>query len=95
MKKVKYVLIYGDDLVIRKTGSGLIGKDIGETEERVRNAVHEAEGNVLIINDAYALWGEGKNLNSLQKAAIDTLVKCVSKIGHHISVFFSVVMSIN
>lgn len=73
------MLIYGNDLVIRKTGSGLIGKDIGETEERVRNAVHEAEGNVLIIDDAYALWGEGKNLNSLHKAAIDTLVKCVSE----------------
>ncbi|GLA60114.1 hypothetical protein AtubIFM54640_011545 [Aspergillus tubingensis] len=77
MKKVKYVLIYGNDLVIRKTGSGLIGKGIGETEERVRNAGHEAEGNVLIIDDAYALWGEGKNLNSLHKAAIDTLVKVI------------------
>lgn len=79
MKKVKYVLIYGNDLVIQKTGSGLIGKDIGETEERVRNAFHEAEGNVLIIDDAYALWGEGKNLNPFHKAAIDTLVKCVSE----------------
>lgn len=73
------MLIYVDDPVIRKAGPGLIGKDVGETEELVRNAIHEAEGNVLIIDDTYALWGGGKNLNSLHKAAIDTLVNGVSK----------------
>ncbi|BCS01629.1 uncharacterized protein AKAW2_51970A [Aspergillus luchuensis] len=67
------------DDIIRKAESGLIGKDIGETAERVQNAIHEAEGNVLINDDAYALWGGGKNPNPLHKAAIDTLVNCVSE----------------
>ncbi|OJZ81309.1 hypothetical protein ASPFODRAFT_75378 [Aspergillus luchuensis CBS 106.47] len=67
------------DDIIRETESGLIGKDIGETAERVQNAIHEAEGNVLINDDAYTLWGGGKNPNPLHKAAIDTLVNCVSE----------------
>ncbi|GLA36450.1 hypothetical protein AnigIFM63309_002554 [Aspergillus niger] len=47
------LLIRGD--IICKTGPELIGEHVGETEEHIRYAIDEAEGNVLIIDDAYAL----------------------------------------
>lgn len=49
------MLIYVVDAVICKTGPELIGEHVGEMEEHIRYAIYEAEGNVLIIDDAYAL----------------------------------------
>ncbi|GKZ36983.1 hypothetical protein AbraIFM66950_008275, partial [Aspergillus brasiliensis] len=62
------------------SGAGLIGKYVGHTEPRIREAIDSAKGNVLIIDDAYALWGGGSNSHSFHQAAIDTL--CVLLVGY-------------
>ncbi|KAJ6008136.1 P-loop containing nucleoside triphosphate hydrolase protein [Penicillium herquei] len=67
--------------VIEKSASSLIGEYIGETERFVRDAISSAEGNVLVIDDAYALWGGRQDSHSYHKAAIDALVTSVSKNG--------------
>lgn len=44
--------------------------------------MNKAQGKVLIIDDASALWGgSGRNSHSFHQAAIDTLVSCVSGSG--------------
>ncbi|KAJ5627405.1 P-loop containing nucleoside triphosphate hydrolase protein [Penicillium herquei] len=67
--------------VTEKSASSLIGEFIGETERIVRDAINSAEGNVLVIDDAYALWGGRQDSHSYHKAAIDALVTSVSKNG--------------
>ncbi|KAJ5933680.1 P-loop containing nucleoside triphosphate hydrolase protein [Penicillium verhagenii] len=67
--------------LIETSGTSLMGNSIDQTEENIREAIHSALGNVLIIEDAYSLWGGKRNSDSFHKAAVDTLVRCVSGFG--------------
>ncbi|KAF5678689.1 nfx1-type zinc finger-containing protein [Fusarium heterosporum] len=68
--------------VITKRASDLIGEHIGNPEVRVTEALNEAEGGVLIIDDAHTLFTESSTGNNdsdvLRRAVIDTLVAHVS-----------------
>ncbi|KAJ5720806.1 P-loop containing nucleoside triphosphate hydrolase protein [Penicillium malachiteum] len=67
--------------VVERSAPSLIGEYIGETEKFVRDAINSAEGDVLVIDDAYAFWGGRQGSHCFHKAAIDALVTSVSKNG--------------
>ncbi len=58
--------------------SQLVGSFIGQTEERVQNAVEKSLGGVLFIDEAYSLKREGQSGNDYGQTAIDTLVSLMS-----------------
>lgn len=68
--------------VITKTPDDLIGKYIGHTEANTLAALEEAQGGILIIDDAHMLYNGAGRANSCSDvfriAAIDTLVANVS-----------------
>jgi Cdc6-like AAA superfamily ATPase len=67
--------------VITKTPDDLIGKWIGHTEARTLEALEEAKGGILIIDDAHMLYngsGRGGCSDVFRIAAIDTLVANIS-----------------
>ncbi|KAJ5921139.1 P-loop containing nucleoside triphosphate hydrolase protein [Penicillium verhagenii] len=76
-----FILICAQTPVIETSGTSLMGKSIEQTEDNIRKAIESAVGNVLIIEDAYYLWGGKRNSDRFYKAAIDTLVGCVSGFG--------------
>ncbi|MGE8080902.1 AAA family ATPase [Peribacillus loiseleuriae] len=64
--------------VIEVDRSQLVGSFIGQTEERVQNAVEKSLGGVLFIDEAYSLKREGQSGNDYGQTAIDTLVSLMS-----------------
>lgn len=54
--------------------SSLIGNHVGDTEANVTNAMRQAKGSVLLIDEAYQWAPRGDNGNVFGKNAIDTLV---------------------
>ncbi|PLB51411.1 P-loop containing nucleoside triphosphate hydrolase protein, partial [Aspergillus steynii IBT 23096] len=68
--------------VIETAAVALLGHHVGATERTIRKVINSAQGKVLIIDDAYALWGGSRtNSHSFHQAAIDTIVSCVSGSG--------------
>lgn len=68
--------------VIMKNPSDLLARHIGESEERTKDALEDAIGNVLIIDDAHMLYhssGHGtSDTDSFRTGIIDTIVANVS-----------------
>lgn len=68
--------------VVTKTPDELIGKWIGHTEANTLEALQEAKGGILIIDDAHMLYNGAGRANScsdvFRVAAIDTLVANIS-----------------
>ncbi|KAF4992624.1 hypothetical protein FGRMN_7025 [Fusarium graminum] len=68
--------------VITKRASDLIAEYIGQSEARVTEALNEAQGGVLVIDDAHMLFTESSDGNNnsdvFRLAVIDTLVANVS-----------------
>ncbi|KAM0351001.1 hypothetical protein ACHAPU_002779 [Fusarium lateritium] len=68
--------------IITKRASDLIAEYVGQSEARVTEALNEAEGGVLVIDDAHMLYTESANGNNksdnFRKGVIDTLVANIS-----------------
>jgi SpoVK/Ycf46/Vps4 family AAA+-type ATPase len=63
--------------VIFKTASDFVGGALGKSEEITRGILEQAQGNVLVIDEAYGLFQEtGSNTNEpYREAVINTLVE--------------------
>ncbi|KAI3548435.1 hypothetical protein CABS03_04520 [Colletotrichum abscissum] len=74
-------LVSGKEIMLRNP-SHLIGEYIGESERMTKDILEEAEGNVLIIDDAHMLYpGEqdaGHKTDIYRIAVLDTIVANVS-----------------
>ncbi|WP_066049355.1 AAA family ATPase [Robertmurraya korlensis] len=64
--------------VIETDRTRLVGAFVGQTEENVRQAVEQAIGGVLFIDEAYSLKREGQTGNDYGQVAIDTLVSLMT-----------------
>ncbi|KAI1078946.1 P-loop containing nucleoside triphosphate hydrolase protein [Whalleya microplaca] len=68
--------------VIMKTPADLIGEYIGQSEKRTRECLEDAEGNILVIDDAHMLYtsnGSGSNTSDVfRRGVVDTLVAHIS-----------------
>jgi len=63
------------DIFVEKDRSGLVGTHVGHTEEKTRNAIRDADGGVLFIDEAYALNDRYGNQKGFGEEALDVLVK--------------------
>jgi hypothetical protein len=68
--------------VVIKNPSDLIGKYIGWSEKATKDALEEAKGNVLVIDDAHMLYTSnacgGNSSDVFRRGVIDTLVAEIS-----------------
>lgn len=64
--------------VIETDRTRLVGAFVGQTEENVRQAVEQASGGVLFIDEAYSLKREGQSGNDYGQVAVDTLVSLMT-----------------
>ncbi|KAJ4250924.1 hypothetical protein NW762_011574 [Fusarium torreyae] len=67
--------------IIVKTASALIGQHTGESEEKTTQALEEAKGGILIIDNAHMLYkdcSDGEDTDSYRQGIIDTLAANVS-----------------
>ncbi|PTL38063.1 AAA family ATPase [Alkalicoccus saliphilus] len=73
ISKIFYSLgIIEQDEVHEHDPSTLVSSNIGRTEEQTRQAMDKARGGVFFVDEAYALFREGKDFG---KEAIDVMVK--------------------
>ena len=63
------------DKIVEVDKSGMVGQYVGETPKLVNKVVDNALGGVLFIDEAYTLAGDGHNIDTFGKEAIDTLLK--------------------
>lgn len=63
------------DIFVEKDRSGLVGTHVGHTEEKTKNAIRDADGGVLFIDEAYALNDRYGNQKGFGEEALDVLVK--------------------
>ena len=66
--------------------SDLVGRYIGETEEKTMKLIERADGGILFIDEAYALAGDG---NDFGRQAIDTLIKEMEERKHRMVVILA------
>lgn len=66
--------------------SDLVGRYIGETEEKTMKLIERADGGILFIDEAYALAGDGKDFG---RQAIDTLIKEMEERKHRMIVILA------
>ena len=64
--------------VIETDRSGLVGSYVGQTENKVMEAVQRALGGVLFIDEAYSLKRAGSADNDFGQVAVDTLVAAMT-----------------
>lgn len=64
--------------VIEVDRSQLVGSYVGQTEQKVMEAVQRAVGGVLFIDEAYSLKRSGSAENDFGQVAIDTLVAAMT-----------------
>ncbi|KAM0545415.1 hypothetical protein ACHAPJ_011320 [Fusarium lateritium] len=67
--------------IIVKTASALIGDHTGESEEKTTQALEEAKGGILIIDNAHMLYkdcSDGEDTDAHRQGIIDTLAANVS-----------------
>jgi AAA+ superfamily predicted ATPase len=57
----------------------LIGEYVGHTSHKTQNAIDEAEGGVLFIDEAYALGGSSEKSDSFSKECLDVLNQNLSE----------------
>jgi SpoVK/Ycf46/Vps4 family AAA+-type ATPase len=60
--------------LVEKDRSGLIGKYIGDTEDKTLAVINEAMGGVLFIDEAYALVSDGGD-NDYGRKAVEVILK--------------------
>ena len=63
------------DKVIEVDKSGMVGQYVGETPKLVNKVIDSALGGVLFVDEAYTLAGDGHNVDTYGKEAIETLMK--------------------
>ena len=63
------------DIFVEKDRSGLVGTHVGHTEEKTKNAIRDADGGVLFVDEAYALNDRYGNQKGFGEEALDVLVK--------------------
>lgn len=68
--------------VIETDRTRLVGSFVGQTEENVRQAVEQAIGGVLFIDEAYSLKREGQSGNDYGQVAVDTLVSLMTGVEY-------------
>ncbi len=74
--------------VITVDRSRLVGRFIGDTEDNVKNLLKEARGNVLFIDEAYALYGS-EGSNDFGRRAIECLLTSLSEKNPDMLVIFA------
>lgn len=65
--------------VLRVERSDLVGKHVGETEQKTKAILKNAQGNVLFIDEAYTLLDKGNAANDFGIRAIETLLTTLSR----------------
>jgi SpoVK/Ycf46/Vps4 family AAA+-type ATPase len=60
--------------VVLKTPSDFVGSALGHSEQQTKGILAAAEGKVLIIDEAYGLYGGGGVADPYKTAVIDTIV---------------------
>ena len=71
--------------VIETGRSGLVGEYIGSTAPKTQARIHEAEGGILFIDEAYSLAG-GAVQGDFGKEAIETLLKAMEDMRDRLAV---------
>ncbi len=69
------VLSHGE--VIKVERRDLVGRHIGETEQKMNEILERAKGNVLFIDEAYQLWIEDSK-NDYGKIAVESLLSIMA-----------------
>jgi SpoVK/Ycf46/Vps4 family AAA+-type ATPase len=67
--------------------SDLIGEFIGQTAPKVKEALKQAEGGVLFIDEAYALARKGEDTKDFGREVIEILIKEMSDNQHNLAIF--------
>jgi AAA+ superfamily predicted ATPase len=66
--------------VVLKTPSDFVGSALGHSEQQTKGILAAAEGKVLIIDEAYGLYGGGGMSDPYRSAVIDTIVAEVQSV---------------
>lgn len=67
----------------------LVGEYIGESEQKVLDAIEQARGGVLFVDEAYTLFVEGNKGNDFGKRVIETLLTVLSDPDPNMIVIFA------
>lgn len=66
--------------MVLKTPSDFVGSALGHSEQQTKGILAAAEGKVLIIDEAYGLYGGGGMSDPYKSAVIDTIVAEVQSV---------------
>jgi len=78
-----------ENKLVQKTRSTLVGKYVGQTAPLVRDAVMEAMGGVLFIDEAYAIGSDVGVNEGYGSEAISELIKCMEDYRGQFAVIFA------
>ena len=70
-----YDIIKGEGQLLEKNGGDFIGQYLGESRQKTKELCeHAIKGNILFIDEAYALASDGGHNSSYQKEAVEQLL---------------------
>lgn len=80
------LLSKGDVITVDRTR--IIGRYIGETEENMKQILHEAQGNVLFVDEAYTLYGNESG-NDFGRRAVECLLSVLTQKNPDMLIIFA------
>jgi hypothetical protein len=66
--------------VVLKNPSDFVGSALGQSKQQTKGILAAAEGKVLIIDEAYGLYGGGGVADPYKTAVVDTIVAEVQSV---------------
>jgi hypothetical protein len=74
------ILLANCTKVVLKNPSDFVGSALGQSEQQTKGILAAAEGKVLIIDEAYGLYGGGSVSDPYRTAVVDTIVAEVQSV---------------